>query len=98
MVAKTQQELAPLRGWAAIARFLGQPVATAQHWGKTGMPVRKQGRYITADPVELSRWLGRESQAPAPVQIAGHERDLTEELRAGLAAARHLHRRKRTPR
>jgi hypothetical protein len=33
-----------LKGWQQIAKFLGQPVATAQRWAKSGMPVTREGR------------------------------------------------------
>ena len=81
-----------LWGWKAIADFLGQTVATAQHWAKEGMPVRRQGRYMTASTSELSGWLGRQQAydwISAPVHIATRsERDLSEELRRGLHEAR----------
>jgi len=47
-----------LKGWPAIAKFLGQPVSVAQRWGKTGMPVKKQGRFVTALQEELIAGLG----------------------------------------
>lgn len=78
----------PLRGWSEIARYLGQPVATAQHWAKEGMPVHREGRYMTASVEELSDWVGRESGAGQPVHIAGEDADLAAELRRGLKAAR----------
>ena len=58
-----------LKGWQQIAKFLGQPVATTQRWAKSGMPVTRQGRYVTAVPEELNRWLSRESGAQ-PIHIA----------------------------
>lgn len=87
--AKAEPE--PLRGWKQIAAFLGQPQATAQHWAKEGMPVRRQGRSVTASREELSGWLERESGAGHPVRIAGNNDDLTADLRRGLAAARQHH-------
>ncbi len=89
----TSSEAAALKGWAAIARHLGQPVTIAQHWAKEGMPVKKEGRFVTASPESLSAWLGRESHAPAPVHIAADAGDLTAELRRGLSAARRHRRR-----
>src|SRR5438105_14984386 len=65
--AKTD-ELKALKGWQQIAKFLGQPVATSQRWAKSGMPVPRQGRYVTAVPAELNRWLSRDSAAGEPVQ------------------------------
>jgi hypothetical protein len=76
-----------LRGWSQIANFLGQPVAVAQRWAKSGMPVRRDGRYTAATPDDLRKWLGRESGAKEPVFI-GASRDLTQELRRGLEHAR----------
>lgn len=86
---KTEPE--ELRGWKQIAAFLGQPQATAQHWAKEGMPVRRDGRYIVASREELSRWLGRESATGQYVRIASDNADLTADLRRGLAAARQHH-------
>lgn len=59
-----------LRGWAAIAGFLGRPVAVAQRWAKDRMPIRRRGRSITASAHELSVWLAREAGAGAPVHLA----------------------------
>ncbi len=79
----------PLKGWKQIAYFLGQPVATAQHWAKEGMPVRKQGRSTTASASELSEWLAQQQHRGQPVHIASRgERDLSGELRRGLAEVR----------
>jgi hypothetical protein len=73
---------------------------TVQRWAKDGMPVKREGRYIVADREELSRWLGRESGSAQPVRVAGaNERDLTADLKHGLAEARRtrrLHRVKQT--
>ncbi len=44
-----------LKGWAAIAKFLGQPVPTVQRWGSEGMPLTRIGRYVAALPAELER-------------------------------------------
>lgn len=81
---------AQLTGWKQIAEFLGQPAAAAQRWAREGMPVRRSGRYVTAQPDELGAWLGRESGARAPVHIAtSADTDLLADLRRGLAATRH---------
>jgi len=78
-----------LKGWKAIADFLGQPVNVAQRWGRTGMPVRREGRYTVAAAADLSRWLGRESGAGEPVHIASEtDIDLASELKKSLAAAK----------
>jgi len=76
-----------LKGWPAIAKFLGQPVSVAQRWGKTGMPVRKQGRFVTALQEELNSWLGREAGGE-PLHLAVPESDLAAELKRGLTYVR----------
>src|SRR2546423_1904597 len=77
-----------LQGWKDIAAFLAQSVSTAQHWAKSGMPVRREGRYTVANREELSRWLGRESHMPAPAQIATNGADLTAGLKQSIKAMR----------
>ena len=77
-----------LKGWAQIAQFLGQPIAVAQRWARSGMPVKRQGRFMTASPEELSRYLGREAGLDVPVHIASEEMDLSADLRRALSYAR----------
>ena len=64
-----------LKGWQQIAHFLGQPVSVAQRWAKSGMPVSKEGRSVTATPELLNRWLSRESGEP--VEVVTPETDLS---------------------
>ena len=77
-----------LRGWKAIAQFLALPVNVAQRWAKDGMPVSREGRFTVADADELRRWLGRESQMPAPAHIAVNSADLAAGLRESISAVR----------
>lgn len=77
-----------LQGWKQIAEYLGQSVAVAQRWGRSGMPVTRQGRYATASAEDLGRWLGRESGAPGPVHIATDNNDLSSDLKRALALAK----------
>ena len=77
-----------LQGWSQIAKFLGQPVAVAQRWAKSGMPVRREGRFTVASPAELRKWLGREAGTKESVFIGSTSRDLTQELKRGLEHAR----------
>ena len=77
-----------LTGWAQIAQFLGQPIAVAQRWAKSGMPVKREGRFMTASPEELSRYLGREAGLDVPVHIASEEMDLSADLKRALSYAR----------
>jgi hypothetical protein len=82
-----------LRGWKAIAEFLGQPVTVVQRWADEGMPVTHLGRYVEASERGLSEWLGRESGSTEPVHIptSGKE-DLSAYLNKGLAAVRRARR------
>lgn len=87
-----------LRGWVQIGAFLGQPLAVAQRWSRSGMPVSRKGRYVTASKAELSRWLGRESGVDAPVRIAADPSDLTRDLKRGLMYVRDASSRKKKAR
>jgi hypothetical protein len=77
-----------LKGWTHIAQFLGQPIAVAQRWARSGMPVRREGRFMTASPEELSRYLGREAGLDVPVHIASEDMDLSADLKRALSYAR----------
>jgi hypothetical protein len=37
-----------LKGWANIAKYMGQSTSTVQHWVKSGMPVAREGRSVSA--------------------------------------------------
>ena len=76
-----------LTGWQQIAAFLGHPAAVVQRWASEGMPVRRQGRFVTTTPEELNAWLGRESGKP--LHVANEETDLAAQLKRGLAFVRH---------
>jgi len=73
-----------LKGWTAIAEFLGQTPAVVQRWHSEGMPVTKEGRFVYADPDELTRWVGTESGRRKPVHIASDNENLTADLKEGL--------------
>lgn len=45
-----------LMGLHEIASFFGRSLRTIQRVAKAGMPLVRQGRYITASPEELTRW------------------------------------------
>ena len=76
-----------LRGWKAIADFMGQPVAVVERWAKDGMPVRRAGRYTTGQRDELSTWMAKEIGVHAPIPI-GDDRDFRDDLRASITEAR----------
>jgi hypothetical protein len=75
-----------LKGWQQIASFMGEPTSVVQRWAAQGMPVRRQGRYVTTTADELNRWLGRESGKP--VHVATETTDLTAELKRGISFVR----------
>jgi hypothetical protein len=79
-----------LKGWNEIAKFLGQPVFVAQRWSRSGMPITREGRRVTATEGELNQWLGRESKGE-PVHIAAGESDLSADLKRGLSYVRKHH-------
>lgn len=75
-----------LRGWPAIAQFLGMPRSTVQRWGKEGMPVRREGRNVVANRDALNLWLQRSTGEAVGVHIATQDSNLIKELRASLFA------------
>jgi hypothetical protein len=78
----------PLKGWTAIAQYLGIPVATAHRWSEEGMPVRREGRFTVADREAISAWLGRESHMAKPAHVMTGDADIATALKDSLAAAR----------
>jgi hypothetical protein len=82
---KSQPEI--LKGWQQIGAFLGEPTSVVQRWASDGMPVRRQGRFVSTTPEELNAWLGKESGKP--VHVATENTDLTAELKRGLSFVRH---------
>jgi hypothetical protein len=76
-----------LKGWQQIADFLGEPQSVVQRWANEGMPVRKEGRFVSTSPDELNAWLGKESGKP--VHAVTETTDLAAELKRGLSYVRH---------
>src|SRR5271154_697596 len=74
-----------LRGWPAIAKFLGMPNSTARRWAKEGMPLRREGRNVVANPEGLNQWLQRTSGEGVGVHIVTPGSDLMKDLRASVA-------------
>lgn len=75
-----------LRGWPAIAQFLSMPHSTAHRWAKEGMPVRREGRNVVANPEELNQWLQRTSGEAADVHVVapGSESPLILDTRGNM--------------
>ena len=91
-MAKQRKPDESLKGWAAIAKFLGQPVSTVQRWATEGMPLTRIDRYVVASPAELECWLTREAGANQAVHIPSANTDLLTDLKRGLSEARKAHR------
>src|SRR5581483_6851646 len=85
----TKQDTGDLKGWQQVAGFLGEPTSVVQRWAAQGMPVRRQGRYVTTTADELNQWLSRESGKP--VHVATDTTDLTAELKRGISFVRRNH-------
>lgn len=83
--AGNDKESAPdvLKGWRQISAFLGEPVSVIQRWASEGMPVRREGRFVSTTPDELNAWLSK--QSGKPVHVATKTGDLTAELKRGLS-------------
>ncbi len=77
-----------LKGWKAIGKHLGIGAGAAQRWAKSGMPVRREGRFMVAEANEISRWLGREAHMNAPAVLATENADVGAALKQSLALAR----------
>jgi len=52
------------------------------------MPVERDGRFMTATPEELRRYLGQEAGLGVPVHIASESMDLSADLKQALSYAR----------
>jgi phage terminase Nu1 subunit (DNA packaging protein) len=85
---KTTAPAKVLKGWAAIAKFMGTTAASAQTWAKQGMPVKREGRFTVADPAEVQAWLGRQSHMPKPAHILTDDTDIAGALKESLLIAR----------
>jgi hypothetical protein len=88
-MAKKKTATAPvLKGWAAIARFMGTTPASAQTWAKQGMPVNREGRFAIADPAEVQAWLGRQSHMPKPAHILTNDTDIASALKESISVVK----------
>jgi hypothetical protein len=74
-----------LCGWPAIAQFLSIPNSTVHSWAKEGMPVRREGRNVVANPEELNGWLQSTSGEAAGVRVVTPGSDLSKDLRSSIA-------------
>jgi hypothetical protein len=76
-----------VEGLATDRQILGEPVSVVQRWASEGMPLRKEGRFVSTTPDELNSWLGKESGKP--LHVATENTNLTAELKRGLSFVRH---------
>jgi hypothetical protein len=84
--AEKKSHSSTLKGWQQIAGFLGEPQSVVQRWANEGMPVLREGRFVSTTFDELNAWLGRESGRP--VHAVTDTTDLTAELKRGLSYVR----------
>jgi len=76
-----------LKGWQAIANYMGQTPAVVERWARqSGLPVSRQGRSIVASPEALNEWLGK--QSGEPVRVASESENLVADLKRGLSYVR----------
>jgi hypothetical protein len=88
MAKKKPAPVTVLKGWTAIAKFMGTTPASAQTWARQGMPVQREGRFTIADPVEVQAWLGQQSHMPKPAHILTNETDIAAALKDSLAVTK----------
>jgi hypothetical protein len=41
-----------LKGWQEIAAFLGEPISVVHRWAAEGMPVHREGRFVSTSADE----------------------------------------------
>ena len=85
-LAKASRDAGTLKGWKQIAEFLGEPTSVVQRWAATGMPVRREGQFVSTTVKELNEWLGK--QSGKPVHVVTDDTDLGAELKRGLSYVR----------
>ena len=88
MAKKRTAPATALKGWTALAKFMGTTPASAQTWAKQGMPVKREGRFTIADPAVVQAWLGQQSHMPKPAHILTNETDLAAVLKESLAVTK----------
>lgn len=88
MAKKKTEPATTLKGWTAIAKFMGTTPASAQTWAKQGMPVKREGRLTIADPAEVQAWLGQQSHMPKPAHILNNETDIAAALKDSIAVVK----------
>lgn len=85
MATKKTSPAVLLKGWAAIAKFMGTTPTSAQTWAKHGMPVRHEGRFVVADRAEVEAWLGTQMHMPKPAHILTGDADIAAALKDSIS-------------
>lgn len=88
MTKKKTAPAATLKGWTAIAKFMGTTPASAQTWAKQGMPVKREGRFTIANPSEIQAWLGQQSHMPKPSHILTNDTDIAAALKESISVVK----------
>ena len=88
MAKKKAVQASVLKGWTAIAKFLGTSPASAQTWAKQGMPVKREGRFTVANPAEVQAWLGQQSHMPKPAHILTGDADIAAALKDSISVVK----------
>jgi hypothetical protein len=83
---KSQPQPETLKGWKQISEFLGEPLSVVKRWAAEGMPLHREGQFVSTSSDELNSWLGQESGKP--VHVATESTELTSELKRGLSFVR----------
>ena len=88
MARKKTSSAPALKGWTAIAKFMGTTPASAQAWARQGMPVKREGRFTVADPAEVQAWLGEQSHMPKPAHILTNDADIAAALKESISVVK----------
>jgi len=64
-----------LKGWKQISEFLGEPVSVVKRWAADGMPLHREGQFVSISSDQLNAWLGRESGKPVHVVTGEYRSD-----------------------
>jgi hypothetical protein len=88
-LAKKKAVEAPvLKGWTAIAKFLGTSPAFAQDVGEARNAGEAWGRVTVADPIEVQAWLGQQSHMPKPAHILAGDADIAAALKDSISVVK----------
>src|SRR5450432_3627937 len=55
--SKSQPHPETLKGWKQISEFLGEPVSVVKRWAAGGMPLHREGQFVSTSSNELNAWV-----------------------------------------